>query len=181
MDTNDLPMVAAKKYKRRCWWVDVEDLTQEAWPTMLRAKMTFDPSTGVPEQAYLWRAVVIRLKNYVWSLSSPVSANDGEKPNLAGVLHERLHPGMADRAPYGETLTIQRNFTSLIDSEVRHTIMRLDNGELAADMLISGYTLSEVCQRHNVARGAVLSALAQARKALAGNLYLQRLWRERCK
>jgi DNA-directed RNA polymerase specialized sigma24 family protein len=181
MRTDDIPMIAAKRYKRSCWWVDVEDLTQEAWTAVLRAKQTFDPAVGVPQDAYLWRAAVVHLKEYVWAQSAPVHAPTGKLRELTGVYGEPLSrtlPAVQERDE--ATLTSEISLTTLVRKEVRRTIMRQPRGEIAVDMLLEDYSLAEVCRRHNVGKGAVLSALRAARRALINNIALHRLWRKRC-
>ena len=92
MDTEHLVNVAARRYARRSWWVDIEELKQEGRVAVLEAARTWEHDFGVPRKHYYWRAVVFAMKRYMWTASTPVSGGS-HRPRQS---YEGLH-----RAPLG--------------------------------------------------------------------------------
>jgi DNA-directed RNA polymerase sigma subunit (sigma70/sigma32) len=75
----------ARRFKRHCWWADVDDLESEGAVAVLRAHRTFDPQVGVPFAGYATRAAALQITDYLWRQSSPVSGgmHDPQK-HIAG-------------------------------------------------------------------------------------------------
>jgi Sigma-70 region 2 len=71
----------ARRYARRVFWADVEELTSEACVAVIEAHRTWDPEVGVPFDGYAARAAALRLRTALWRESSPVSGgmNDPRK------------------------------------------------------------------------------------------------------
>ena len=89
-ELDDVACRVARRYARRCFRVDEEDLRQEARVaiTEMLSRKTFDPSVGVPLSAYAWRVAVLRLKHYLWKTKSPVTGpagNDDYGTTLRGL------------------------------------------------------------------------------------------------
>lgn len=75
----------AKRYARRCWWAEEDDLRQEAREAAARAMLKWDSRVGVPFQAYAWCSCARAVQNLLWRQSSPVSAPKNKLPELAGI------------------------------------------------------------------------------------------------
>lgn len=103
MNTSFLIDTAARRYARRCWWADLDDLKQVGHLAALRAAVTYDPRVGVDPEQYAWRAIVLSMKRALWADSSPCSGGK-HRPNdaLAGVRRadvESLSEMAADERP----------------------------------------------------------------------------------
>jgi len=86
---------AVRRYKRKVWWADAGDLSQQAWLTALEASATFKPEVWGEEAGeglywYAWRAVVVQLRNYLWRQSAPVTAPQRKLGQLAGIVRAPL-------------------------------------------------------------------------------------------
>ena len=82
----------ARRWSRKVWWADFDDLAQEARLTAWLALPNWDPRVGVPVDAYLRRACSIMLARWCWHESSPVSGGSRrpreEKIETRATLHE---------------------------------------------------------------------------------------------
>jgi len=76
---------AAGRYKRRCWWVEYDELYQAASLAQVEAWDRFDASWGRPREAYLWRAAFIAVRTLVLKSSAPVSSR--HRPEALVGLH----------------------------------------------------------------------------------------------
>lgn len=76
-------------YKARCWWVDEDDLRQEAWTSAVKAKRSWDPGEGLLAP---YAATIVRrdVAAYVLRASAPVSASWHQRTDLIGLLRADL-------------------------------------------------------------------------------------------
>lgn len=124
---------AVKRYSRRCWWADQEEMKQEAWLVALSASRTFKAETWGDSHVaglywYAWRAVVIQLRNYLWRQSAPVHAPQRKLPELAGVVRAPI-----EAAPHEATHEHPEQL--LHTSERRALIQQAVLGRIAPDLL----------------------------------------------
>lgn len=70
-------------YSRRVWWIERDDLYQEAWITALECLEYYDLDESLIT-GYVQRAVSKRLSRYCWELSCPLSDSKAGK-HLAGM------------------------------------------------------------------------------------------------
>lgn len=77
----------ARRYARRCWWVDEDDLRQEAWLVAHKIRPKYDaqraPSGTV--RPLVSRAASRALTRLLLFQSAPVSASDGKRYDLVGL------------------------------------------------------------------------------------------------
>ena len=75
-----LVKTTANAYKRKCWWADIDDMQQQAWLTICEADKagTFKESLGIPEGAYLHRAIGLSVRRFLLQESSPVKISIGK-------------------------------------------------------------------------------------------------------
>ena len=85
----------ARRYARRCSWVDAEDAEQEAWAfAILPALRSFDPekvrAPSVEEglRRYVQRAIARWLRGYVWERSKAVSFSSHDLRRDGAALEE---------------------------------------------------------------------------------------------
>lgn len=77
-----LVTVAARRYARKCWWADPDDLRQVGHLAVVQARRTYDLRVGVTPVQYYWRAILFSMSRYLWKESAPVSGG-GHRPELA--------------------------------------------------------------------------------------------------
>jgi len=140
-----LARTAAWRYVGNRWWIDVDDLIQEAWKAGLEALPKIDPARG-PDAAgaYVWRAMIMCVRKLVIRSSAPVSCRDNgtEMKNLIGIMQADLDEIMeeADPAPWAEAF--------LANEEWRCKVrLRLDEmateGDANLDDMLSDESLRE--------------------------------------
>ncbi len=87
----------ARRYARRWWWADEEDLRQTAWVGALIAKRKYDPAKarcGI--KPFVRSQVHCHLSRYMTAFTSPVSASDHQRYALVGLTRAPLeHAGCA--------------------------------------------------------------------------------------
>lgn len=69
---------AAWTYARKLPFVDIDDLKQDGWVSVIRALESYDPSHG-PPTPYLWRSVVYGMHRGINRLRPPTSGH-GHRP-----------------------------------------------------------------------------------------------------
>lgn len=103
----DVAAKVARRYARRVWWADADDLQQEATTAALKAETTWDPAPGVPLEAYVWRACALHLRTYLWRQSSPVTETWHRLSTLRGV-HRATLDELQDHATEKDTFDLVR-------------------------------------------------------------------------
>lgn len=156
---------AAQGYARKCWWADVDDLTQEAAAAVVKAQTTFDPNRGTPFKAYALRAAEYALQPYIWGESSPVSGSFGAK--LSGALAGLYRAGEVDPETPSNAESAEVALTTRSWSEsVRALVRALDPTGLARDVLLYEQKSAEVAAARGVPVDEVYEATAKVREAL---------------
>lgn len=75
----------ARRYARRCWWADEEDLRQVAWLSAIEARARFVPSAGSVGGFFHLR-IKRDIARWLLQNSSPVSSKDNpERYGLVGL------------------------------------------------------------------------------------------------
>jgi DNA-directed RNA polymerase specialized sigma subunit len=164
----------ARRYAARCWWADIEDMTSEASIAILKARRTWDPEVGVPFAGYASRAATLRVRDYLWSQSSPVTGGlaDPQK-NIAGTqavsLDEAKHGEVADP----RSLLEEYEWRMRVRARVRKIAKRTKDGDLAIEVLVhdrpSGEVIKETGRR-------VYQAVHLVRRKARLDARLYRLW-----
>lgn len=178
MDHDEMASIArraAARYARRCWWADKQELEQEAWVAMLRARKTFDPQVGVPFGGYAWRAVVVSLSSYLWRQSAPVSAGDRDLEELAGIHRAPLEAA----ANVAQALDVEE----LVDCVRRARLVRdvidlHDEDGHARAVLLGERRPQEVARESAGDVSQVYRSTQRARSALGTDAELWYAWRD---
>lgn len=164
----------AKRYKRKCWWVDEADLRQEASLQQLRALPNFDSSRGRPLVGYLWRVAVYAARNAVLKASAPVSASH-DLSVLKGL----------QRAPITDTVPVPSFAVSAYSAysagQIREQVVRClgqQGAEFAFAVLVEGWGTAEIAQANGVSESDVLHVVRNTRGMLARDERLQQFWKE---
>jgi DNA-directed RNA polymerase specialized sigma24 family protein len=192
-DPNHPARRAAKAYKRRCWWASYEDLVQSAFVATTKAETTFDPNVGVPLDAYLFRAAVYALKPVLLKDSSPVSARRCEQHMLKLMMRVDLRNPEGDIMPADDTLADQPASEAESNPEVllprvgwkarvreRLTEILTDtkHTERVLPVLLDEADSCEVAREHDVPVREIYLAAQRARRRIAADLNLWKLWRD---
>jgi hypothetical protein len=165
----------ALRYKRRCWWADVDDLTSEASVAVLRAARTWDPQVGVPFEGYAGRAAVLGVRAFLWRESAPVSGGQSDpRANLTGVRRVEL----------GDDLAVESSTPAQIDTvrwrlavrdRIRSLAQQSKGGDAAYEVVGRDRTPSDVQREHPEVR--VYSAVEVLRRKVRDDYKLYDLWK----
>lgn len=176
---------AANRYARRCWWVDEEDLRQEAWVGMLKARPNWKPGDEWEtasaahrmswEAAFYWKAAFFTVRAFVLRTSAPVS---GASRQPKGLHREELDLNMESLEKLADEAVHTKRVTETARTELRQVFTTLAGGQLAASILIEEYTPGEVAVLREVPILNVYSATCKARRAIRRHDTLRQLWLE---
>lgn len=110
----------ARRYIRRVWWVDEDDLVAEGWVSALNARADYLSRPAelrrVPTWAWCWRVLILELHQYVLRMGSPVSGRKKRAECLVGTRRDSKalgallgNPGIhGDGGPRGKERTNAR-------------------------------------------------------------------------
>lgn len=76
---------AARRYARRVWWANTDDLKQEGWIAALEATQSWNPNGGASLRWYVWTAIVRSMRNHLLRESAPVKAGWHNLHKLKGL------------------------------------------------------------------------------------------------
>ncbi len=164
----------ARRYQRRMWWVDGEDLEQEAWLAQLTALRTYDPQEG-GFGGYAWRAALYACQRFVLQASAPVSAQH-DPTELIGLFREAL---INDEHVAPESVEEVLDEARLAH-RVRMRLQELLGAEVLAfalAMLSKEYAARDVAADHGVPVQRVYKEVRAIRDKVAGDRVLFDLWR----
>ena len=166
---NAISMKVAIRFKRKCWWADVEDMAQEARTACVAAVPNWDVAVGVPLEAYLWRVCVLSIRRFCWLESSPVTGgmHDPTK-NRAGVRVTIAEDNPAEGQAYGVVLMSEAaHLDNVVDDATWSARVTARLMELADDdedlnglhVILGKHPASQVAEslgvaEHSVRRGA---------------------------
>lgn len=158
----------AKRYGRRCWWAEVDEMVQEASVAIIQALRTFDPEVGVPVEGYCHRAAIFAVKHYLWRMSAPVSETHHKRHTLAGVHRASLEQALDIESDSDHE---HRQWRRNVIEELVKLANRTENGDLAAAILLE----------HEAAPSdpAVKKAVRILRRHARTSYPLYRLWKEK--
>jgi DNA-directed RNA polymerase specialized sigma24 family protein len=171
----------ARRYAKRCWWAEVDDLSQTGWEAATSARASFDPSVGVPEAAYLWRAIVNSMRRYLWRESSPVSGGHSDPWRLRTQTRAPLPDGERDetgerrvaplvcKLPRPDALLAKKRWVLRVLERVSEVSESVPGNELAIAVLLDEWRSREVAEEMSVAVHDVYTATARVRRGLAND------------
>jgi DNA-directed RNA polymerase specialized sigma24 family protein len=173
MELGEVVPRIAGRYAAKCWWADRDDLEQEAWVAVLEAKSTWDPDRGVPLHWYAWRAAALRLRNYLWEHSSPVTGPRCRGEVLKGLTRApaELLDDMAAKDP-DEVEAVERWWAGLSE-HVREIVRCGRHGDLATRTLLGPETAVEVALDTGWSVSLVQKAAWRARKRIRDDIDLR--------
>lgn len=164
----------ASRYARKCWWAEKDDLEQVGRLAALRAGLTFDPHVGVPEGAYVQRAVTLSMRRWLWANSAPVSGGTADPwKDRAGLVRAPIESPEGDpllpcRRPPPDALLSARSWVE----EARERIAGLTDAEgcrLGLRVLLGERSASEVAREAGVPPKEVYQSTTEVRRRLQGS------------
>ncbi len=185
----DVARCASRSWKRKNWWLEVEELEQELCQHLPKAVRAFDPRVGVPLRAYLMRAATTHLWKEVWSRSSPASSRS-KKGNLRGTRRWPIKGHSVPRNPErdpGVDLADDVSPESRLDAEVmaarirktvRQVVPETDAVTQAAIDRLCGDTMRLVCRVHAVDSTVVRSKVVELSSRLRRSPQMWQLMKE---
>jgi DNA-directed RNA polymerase specialized sigma24 family protein len=93
---------AARRYARRVWWANEEDLKQEGWVAALEAAASWKPTGGASLKWYVWTAIVRSMRNLLLRDSAPVKAGWHNLHKLKGLQRAEVPTDNALRFDKGQ-------------------------------------------------------------------------------
>lgn len=166
----------ARRYAAKCWWADLNDLRQEAWVAVLEAEQTWRPDGGASRATYAHRAAVLRLRDYLWRASKPVTGPRGRGERLRGLRaapdavltwHEAPDPLEVERA--------ERWWAELREL-VTAVVLHDRHGKIAARALLGPETAIEIARDIGRSTSLVYERSRQARRRIAEDAELRRAY-----
>lgn len=173
---------AARRYARRCWWADEEDLVQEATTAALHATRPdgpFDPECGVPVGAYVWRTCILHLRAYLWRQSSPVSETGHKLATLHGVHHTELTETSATTDIDAFVLLSEKEWTEKVRAQLDYLFDKDVKGKLVARVLLDEEKPEYVAHEAGVPVQDLYRLTKKAKRSIADNAFLFHLMRNR--
>ena len=184
-DILKLSSEVAWKYKRRCWWANLDDLKQQASMAICEAENTYDPEIG-DFGGYAYKACQYAISRYLWCSGKPV-----EHQHRPARLRD-VSSIETDASPNGGMHCRQRVLTDLIfeswdnsyfeqdwRERVRARVMLLvrhiEDGDLAFRVLFNDETPSDVLFDDTT---RVYHAVQRVKVAISGDIEMYRLWRD---
>ncbi len=185
---------AARRYARRVWWADRNELVQEGWLAAIQAQRTWSPTGKAGFRWYVWRSVVVALRNFLLRESAPVkigasrhlhklkgltrveiaSRNGkvglrrGDRASMDVI--EWAHPG-----PTPESQLAAAFRQSGTRREVLHGIHGGHHAAEVVEVLVGGRRLLDVAQEAGIAWRPLQRACTAARHRIRGSRTAQDL------
>ena len=166
---------AAAWYARRCWWIDLEDLRQEAWMAVLEAqeRPTFDKCRSLEDQAgYMYQVAIFKLKEYVWSQSSPVTGPKGRRNKLRGTYRAPLSALYNRAADDPSTAEAEERWWAELSEAVQQIVRTGPRGGVAARVLPDREKPALVAEAERLSIYQVWHASSNARRRIKADLDL---------
>ncbi len=169
----------ARRYARRVWWAELEDLEQESLCEALTVldRGTWDPSVGMPFRNYVRRACSYRLRDYVLGLSAPVSAPRGHRQALVGQRRAFVDPDTFEAEDVFEAYE-HAQWDARVREQAEFVLVERGYSK-AAYVLLYEKTPAEVAAELDERLVDVYRAVERGRRALGDNAELLDLLRQK--
>jgi DNA-directed RNA polymerase specialized sigma subunit len=167
---DSIALTMAKRYKRRCWWADLDDMTQEARTALLEALRTADPQSSVPVDGYLWRVAAFRIRAFLWKNSAPVNAPWHKMTELRGVHRAELSPLIEDDSISAPKTIDERQWRERVRARLADLASRVEDGFLAKALLLE--------EQGTRTDKSLNKARSRLKKDIRNDFELYELWRE---
>lgn len=124
----------AKRYKRRCWWADLEDLINEAYAAVLSAKEKADSTR--PWEPYAYTAAMHAVRSYLWQNTSPVNETCKKVDNLRGAHRAELTEDIELQRPSAYELLTRHQWLQRVKQRLEELSVVVPDGNDALDFIL---------------------------------------------
>jgi hypothetical protein len=180
----------AHRYRRRCWWVPVDDIVQEATRAQLEAVKNYDPERGPELGAYLWYAALYSARRLVHKLSAPVTHSHRVEKLRHLTRTTLMIPGTNEdgsEASYDRPELVEHDTPEAITHRVSvaakvqaraFALLGVDGARFAFSVIGGEFCAKDIVAVHGGEASEVYAATAQLRAVLSNDQELYELWRE---
>ena len=183
MALDDVAERVARKYARKCWWADIDDLRQEARLACTLAERNWENEVGVPLDAYAWLCAWRSVGRWLLKNSSIASAGWHSVGELANLCSVPVDEEACDLAPWADAVLDDKRWREGVREHVLALLawggMSHTDQRLALEVLVQGRTPSEVALSKAVPVAQVNKARRRAACLVLRDLQCYRFWRER--
>lgn len=164
----------ARAYRRKVWWADFEDMSQEAFAEMRKAEPLWDARVGIPKSAYLRRVAVLAVRKMLWKQSAPVSGR-GER-ELRGLMRAEMTEMGSSGQPPDEEVN-EKRWHERVAERLRELADRDPSVREGLAMLLGEESPMEREAASGVARVELYRHRRRARRAVLNDPVLFELFR----
>jgi DNA-directed RNA polymerase specialized sigma24 family protein len=175
MSIEKMIATTVRRYKRKVWRADEEDMTQIAWVAVEETRQTFDAARGFAFAGYAHRAVCRAITEYLWRSGSPVSEAEKRLPTLIRIESVEVDAALPQETERPETHGI---WLDHVRRTIEEATADIRDARLALRVLLEEKTPAEVAREEGVAVRRVYKATHAARNAIRRNEELALLWEE---
>jgi len=167
-------------YSRRYFSTDPSDLTQEAWAAVVDAEPRYDPDL-CDVRGYCYSVAKYALQPFVLASVSQLSAPRRERGELFALQHVAAHEESAQRLCGQDSDTggelDRRRWGREVAQRLAAVFNAIDGGDIAESCIVEERKASEVAAAFGVPVATVYDVTRKARRAVANDCELFRLWR----
>lgn len=127
--------LVARRYKKRCWWADIDDLTHEAFGAILNAKEKADEDR--PWEPYAYTAAMHAVRSFLWQNSSPVNETCKKVQNLRGVHRTELSEEIELQAPNSYDILCKKQWLEKVKQRLVEIAKTIEDGDIALDFILN--------------------------------------------
>lgn len=180
--------VVARRYARRVWWADVEDLRQEARMVIESTYRNWDPSVGVSRYSYVSRAAALHLRRYLLRQSSPVSASHHYCDHLRehrrvpvtrcfddGAEEEWLSSGEEPQ----DVAVDDARWSASVRRSIAIAVGSIEYADAVGAIITAERRAAEVAAELGVAVESIYRATRRVKAIMSANVELYELWRNK--
>lgn len=169
----------ARRYKKKCWWANLEDMISEASVAILESRSNWDPQVGIPIEGYVARAAALRIRDFLWRQSSPVSGGlHNPRELIAGVHAAPLEEDLALREESVEVLHDRISWRLRVRDQIRRLASITRDGDLAVEVMVHEEKTTSDLKRET--GRDVYGAVHLVRRKARYDATLYKLWRRGC-
>ncbi len=179
--------IISRRYARKCWWVERDELVQVAMLAQVESTRTYDPTFGPPIGAYAYRSALYAVQRAVLRASAPVSPSS-HRPNVLGLSRASLTVPMGENAEESQERDevcaanahgveyLSTLYTAVRVQERLTHLLGEDGAVFALLAITHQFTPAEIAEHNDIDREHVYRRIQQIKKVLAGDPVLHALW-----
>lgn len=189
-ELQEIAQRVARRYCRKVWWANEDDLIQECWHAFAQAANSYRPNKRTPFAGYAQRAAYRWVSGYLWQQSSPVKCSDRTKakdlqrapiPDMGhdeGTVSNEARWAMSIE-PDMEARMDQERLEVDMEDHVWHAIANVAiDYHLLLDLLNKDVKRRDAAEQLGVPVSHISKLMAEARTQIYEDRDLRAFWRE---